>query len=103
MGNSDKKKMNERTRSRAMPQLKKKLSKCQNVRKKGSEKKKGKPRKDQRHSVEDQRRHLVDKKKPSKDARSPKRLFPEDLTLIRLGGGLQEPPWQLRGLPIVGV
>ena len=80
MGNSDKKKMNERTRSRAMPQLKKKLSKCQNVRKKGSEKKKGKPRKDQRHSVEDQRRHLVDKKKPSKDARSPKRLFPEDLT-----------------------
>ena len=54
-----------------MPQLKKKLSKCQNVRKKGSEKKKGKPRKDQRHSVEDQRRHLVDKKKAVQRCQEP--------------------------------
>ena len=74
------KKINERTRSIAKPQLKRKLSKCQNVQKKWSEKEKGNPQKDQRHSVEDHRRHLVDEKEPSKDIKSPKRLFPEDLT-----------------------
>ena len=73
------KKIIERTRSRAKPQLKRKLSKCQNIRNEWSEKGKVKPKKDQRNSAEDQRRHLVDEKEPSKDIKSPKRLFPEDL------------------------